>query len=80
MYHLTCPISNREFSRETLVAIRKLAYAVLTKRGVQKIWIRDGRVKVGSMWKVGNSVYWRTKGVRTARLVYIDGTRRRKNL
>lgn len=77
-YHVTCPYSGEVYSYEKLVAIRRFVYAMMVKKDCQRrIRIRDGRQMVGTMWKVGRTVYYRTKHVRTARIVNQDGTTRR---
>lgn len=80
-YHVTCPYSNKVYSRETLVDMRKFVFAMMVKMDCRsRVWIRDGKVKMGSMWKIGDRVMFRTKGVRTPRQVYRDGTIRRKGI
>lgn len=79
-YHLTCPICGKEFSREHMADIRRVALAVFKKDpSVKKIWIRDGKRKYGYMMKVGRIVYWKTVGKRReeTKIVNEDGTLRR---
>lgn len=76
-YHLTCPICGQEFSRDTVPGIRRVALAVFKKdRTVSKIWIRDGKKRIGYMKRVGNIVYWKTVNKRKdeTKIVNADGS------
>lgn len=74
-YHVTCPYSKKDFPRETLTEMRRFIYAMMMKMDCkQRVWIKDGKVKYGSMWKVGNLVLYRSKGVRVVRMVNKDGS------
>lgn len=77
-YHVVCPYSGKTYSYDSLVDIRRFVYAMMVKMNCKKrIRIKDGRMMMGSMWMIGKTIYYRTKHVRTVRVVNEDGTIRR---
>ena len=76
-YHVKCPYSDNIFSYPDRDSIRRFVYAMMTKKDcTKKVWIRNGKRYVGSMWKTGRNVWWQSKGSRTKRIVSKDGTLR----
>lgn len=73
-YHVKCPFSKKTFDFESLREIRRFVYAMMVKFNCTKaVRIYDGRQIVGTMWRDGPNVRWKSKGVRAKRIIRKDG-------
>lgn len=79
VYHVTCPFSGEDYSFQTKNEIRSFVAGMMraVKDCDRKIPIKRGKQRTGTMWKEGNTVFYRSIGAREKKIVNNDGSTRR---